>query len=74
MTDSIPDPMSGLISTIREQRFVLDTDLARLYGVPIKQFNEAFKRHRVRFPKEIAFQITREELPNLRSQVATSGS
>jgi len=72
MTDSIPDSLSGLICTIREQRVVLDADLARLYGVPTKQFNEAFKRHRVRFPQDFVFQLTRQELANLRSQFATS--
>ena len=72
MTDSIPDALSELIRTIRAQRVVLDADLARLYGVPTKQFNEAFKRHRVRFPKDFVFQLTRQELANLRSQFATS--
>ena len=62
------------IFVIRGHRVILDADLARLYGVPTKRFNEAFKRNRRRFPDDFAFQITPEELGNLRSQIATSSS
>jgi hypothetical protein len=50
----------------------LDSDLARLYGVPTFRFNEAFKRNRHRFPADFAFQLTADELSNLRSQFAIS--
>jgi hypothetical protein len=67
------DPeLHPLIRTIRGQRVVLDADLARIYGVATKRFNEAFKRNRRRFPVDFAFQLTPAESANLRSQIATS--
>ena len=58
------------IFTIRGDRVVLDADLARLYGVDTKRFNEAFKRNRRRFPADFAFQLTVEEFNVLRSGAA----
>ena len=71
---SSPDPIPGHIFQIRTHRVILDADLARLYGVPTKRFNEALKRNKPRFPEDFAFQLTREEVENLRSQFATSSS
>lgn len=68
------DTLEPLILTIRNQRVILDADLAKLYGVPTKRFNEAFKRNQQRFPDDFAFQLTAVEFNNLRSQVATSSS
>ena len=58
-------------STIRDQKVVLDVDLARVYGVTTKRLNEQFRRNRERFPKDFAFQLTAEEFGALRSQIAT---
>lgn len=69
---SSTDPTPVRFFTIRGHPVVLDTDLARLYGASTKRFNEAFKRNRHRFPDDFAFQLTREEAENLRSQIATS--
>lgn len=66
------DSLEPLILVIREHRVILDADLARLYGVTTKRFNEAFKRNRQRFPDDFAFQLTTAEFNNLRSQIATS--
>jgi len=68
------EQLEPLIFTIRGHRVVLDADLARLYGVTTKRFNEAFKRNRRRFPADFAFQLTAAELADLRSQFATSSS
>jgi hypothetical protein len=65
-------PLEPLIYTIRGHRVILDADLARIYRVTTKRFNEAFKRNRSRFPADFAFQLTAPELSNLRSQFATS--
>ncbi len=54
---------------IRNQKVILDRDLAMLYGVPTKRFNEAVKRNNERFPEDFMFQLTKEEA--LRSQIAT---
>jgi len=64
-----------MIRTIRGARVMLDRDLAKIYGVPTKAFNQAVKRNRVRFPKDFMFQLTREEAKALqasRSQNVTS--
>jgi hypothetical protein len=53
--------IAPLIRTIREQRVILDADLAALYGVRTMQFNQAFKRNRDRFPEEFAFQLSAAE-------------
>ncbi len=60
------------ILTIRGQRVVLDTELARIYGVTTKVFNQAVKRNRRKFPTDFMFQLTMEEYEDLRSQIATS--
>lgn len=65
-------PLEPLIVRLRAQRVILDADLARLYGVTTKRFNEAFKRNRPRFPEDFAFRLTPAEFANLRSQFATS--
>lgn len=63
-----------MIFLIRGQRVMLDSDLARVYGVTTKRLKEQFRRNIERFPKDFAFQLTRQELANLRSQIATSSS
>jgi hypothetical protein len=60
------------IYPIRGHRVVLDSDLARMYGVTTSRFNEAFKRSLERFPVDFAFQLSRDEAANLISQIATS--
>jgi hypothetical protein len=63
-----------LIHTIRGQRVILASDLARLYSVPTKRLNEAVKRNKVRFPSDFMFQLTEDEADAVtasRSQFAT---
>ncbi|PYJ67811.1 MAG: hypothetical protein DME76_14370 [Verrucomicrobia bacterium] len=57
------------ICTVRNQRVVLDSDLALLYGVETRVFNQAVRRNRHRFPSDFAFQLTRGEWHSLRSQI-----
>jgi len=59
------------ILTLRGQRVLLDTDLARLYGVETRALNQAVKRNLDRFPSEFAFPLTREEILSI-SQTVTS--
>jgi len=59
------------ILTIRDQKVVLDVDLAHVYGATTKRLNEQFRRNRNRFPKDFAFQLTTGEFEFLRSQIAT---
>lgn len=66
------DNILPLIHTIRGQRVILASDLARLYSVPTKRLNEAVKRNKSRFPSDFMFQLTRiEALAHSRSQFAT---
>jgi len=60
------------IHLIRGQRVMLDSDLAKLYGVTTKRLNEQVKRNVYRFPEDFMFQLTKEETESLRSQFATS--
>jgi ORF6N domain len=73
-TDSLPALQSiGLaITVLRGQRVILDSDLAELYGVETKRFNEAVKRNAEKFPPDLMFEMTAQEFTNLRSQIATS--
>jgi hypothetical protein len=65
------DNILPLIHTIRGQRVILASDLAKLYGVPTLRLNEAVKRNKVRFPTDFMFQITRKEaLTHSTSQIA----
>ena len=56
---------------MRNQRVILDTDLAALYEVETKRFNEAVRRNLTKFPADFMFQLTAEEWAALRSQSAT---
>ena len=62
------------IYTIRGVQAILDEDLALLYGVETKVFNQAVKRNIERFPEKFRFQLTENEYENLRSQIVTSSS
>ena len=53
---------------------IVDSDLAALYEVPTKRFNEAVKRNLAKFPADFMFSLTREEWAALRSQSATSNA
>lgn len=68
------DSIASLITTARGQKVILDSDLAKLYGVPTKRFNEAVKRNADRFPEDFMFQLTKDEFDALRSQNATSNT
>ena len=64
-------PPNVKIRTIRQQKVVVDSDLAAVYGVPTRRLNEQFRRNRKRFPGDFAFQLSVEEFAALASQIAT---
>ncbi|MDP3292370.1 MAG: ORF6N domain-containing protein [Sulfuricurvum sp.] len=72
VTASIDDSIKNKIYTIRGLQVMLDRDLAELYDVETKVFNQAIKRNSDRFPQNFMFQLTEEEHQNLRSQIVTS--
>ncbi len=76
MSDSIitRQEIENRIYTIRGQQIMLDSDLARIYQVETKVFNQTVKRNTDRFPESFCFQLTQDEFDaiNLRSQFVTS--
>jgi hypothetical protein len=55
------DKIERSILLIRGQKVILDTDLAELYGVSTKVFNQAIKRNKKRFPSDFIFRLTKDE-------------
>lgn len=69
----IPDEaVISKIYFIRNEKVMLDSDLAELYGVETRRLNEQVKRNIDRFPEDFMFQLTETEFENLKSQIATS--
>ncbi|NBL65581.1 ORF6N domain-containing protein [Flavobacterium sp. NST-5] len=66
------DEIRKLIYSIRSKQVMLDSDLASLYQVETKNLNRAVKRNIERFPESFCFQLTEEEVENLRFQFGTS--
>jgi len=64
--------IKNLIYVVRGQQVMIDSDLAMLYQVETKVFNQAVKRNIERFPEKFRFQLTKEEYDSLRSQIVTS--
>ena len=64
--------IQNLIHEIRGKRVMLDFDLAKLYQVETKVLNQAVKRNIRRFPPDFMFQLTIEEVQNMRSQIVTT--
>ncbi len=66
------DVVEKKILLIRGQKVILDVDLAELYCVTTKVFNQAVKRNVDRFPKDFMFQLTADEARTIRSQFVTA--
>jgi len=64
--------LDELIREFRGQKVILDTDLARIYGIPTFRFNEAVKRNRKRVPEDFMFQLIGADVAALTSQLAIS--
>ena len=66
--------IQALIHTIRGEQVMLDSDLAEIYGVETKVFNQAVKRNIERFPETFRFQLTEEEYDSLKTRLESSSS
>lgn len=64
--------VSNNILDVRSQKVLLDSDVARLYGVETRRVNEAVKNNREKFPPDYMFTLTEEETDNLRSKISTA--
>ena len=60
------------IYEVRDQKIMLDFDLAELYGTETKVLNQAVKRNADRFPKDFMFRLTLKEWSPMRSQFVTA--
>ncbi|MEW4922536.1 ORF6N domain-containing protein [Algibacter sp. 2305UL17-15] len=70
---TIPDEIiTDKIYLIRNQKVMIDRDLADLYNVETKVLKQAVKRNIERFPNDFMFTLSKEEFDNLRSQFVTS--
>ena len=69
----IPDELViNKIYHIRDQKVMLDSDLAELYGVETRRLNEQVARNSDRFPEDFMFRLTGDDFESLMSQIATS--
>lgn len=71
-SSALLEPIERAIRLIRQEKVILDADLADLYGVETRVLVQAVKRTRERFPPDFLFQLTKEEFTILRSQSVTS--
>ncbi len=71
MSKITPKRIEKMIYVVGEQRVMLDCDLAELYGVETKYLNRQVKRNGQRFPSEFMFQLSKEEVEDLRCQFVT---
>jgi hypothetical protein len=67
-----PENLARFVFFIRSEKVMLDSDLARLYGVEARALNQAVARNRKRFPADFMFQLTPGEYESLRSQTVIS--
>lgn len=68
------ETISNRIYFIRNQKVMLDRDLASLYGIETKRLKEQVKRNISRFPSDFMFELSKDEFANWRTQIATSNS
>ena len=76
-TDTIPATIriydiGNHIYTIRDKQVMLDYDLAALYGYEVRALNQQVKRNSHRFPDDFMFQLTKDEVEIVKSQIVTS--
>src|SRR3989338_6462396 len=69
-----PEEIQGRIQEIRGQKVIVDTDLARFYGVDTRRLNEQVRRNKDMFPSDFLFPLTFQEVAILMSQNAISRS
>jgi hypothetical protein len=71
----LPDELIiNKIILLRDQKVLVDRDLAELYGVDTRTLNQAVKRNLKRFPDDFMFQMTKEEFEIWRSQIVISNN
>lgn len=64
--------VEGRIAIIRGQKVIADADVAALYGVETREVNQAVRNNRAKFPEDYMFELTKNELQDLRSKILTT--
>ena len=73
MSSIVPmERIAQKISLIRGKKVIIDSDLAKLYGVKTQALNQAVKRNKARFPDDFMFQLNNSEHESLISQIVIS--
>ena len=71
--NNLPEQIiASKIFEIRNEKVMMDADLAELYGVETRVLNQAVKRNENRFPDDFMFTLTKKEWDDLKSQIVTS--
>ena len=68
---TVVESISESILLLRGQKVMLDFSIAEFYGVQTKTLNQAVRRNLERFPEDFMFQLTKQEVEALRSQIVT---
>ena len=72
--ESVADTIADCILLIRQEKVLLDSDLAELYGVETRVLIQSVKRNADRFPSDFMFELSKQEFERLRSQIVTSNA
>ncbi len=68
----VPEKIAPLVHYLRHEKIILDSDLAELYGVTTGNLNKAVQRNLDRFPADFMFQLTSDEMENLKPRISAS--
>jgi hypothetical protein len=69
---AVTEIIEPVIQIIRSQKVILDSDLAKIYGVTTARLNQQINRNLAKFPSDFMFQLTKDEFARLMLQIATS--
>jgi phage regulator Rha-like protein len=73
ITSAPVEPQVPVIYALKKQKVVLDSELAALFGVSTKRFNEAVRRNTSKFPADFAFQLTEDDMAKLKLPMTGTG-
>lgn len=72
MLSALQEEVKSRMLIIRNKQVILDSDVAKLYGVETKEVNQAVKRNADKFPSDYMFRLEKEDVEHLRSQNVTA--
>ena len=72
MLSALQEEVKSRMLIIRNKQVILDSDVAKLYGIETKAVNQAVKRNADKFPSDYMFHLEKEDVEHLRSQNVTA--